>query len=194
MFWSRHPKVAFPLRVNCINFTSQHMWHLLCSQTLLCSLYIVSILHWSLFPEHMISLPLGNSWFHPFIIKYITELVSLRTMSMDSGLFPWISDRNYFTTSRSITNFVTHVKYITDCTIVNCPVKCAGGWHQKLTRYVVKLNQEKVMTSLLIGIQRWCIDLWTQNKNSSNSSRIVKRHSLWCLFRPCQHCVCVDPI
>ena len=37
-------------------------------------------------PEHLISLTLGSSLFHPFIIymyKYITEFVSLRTMFTD---------------------------------------------------------------------------------------------------------------
>ena len=36
----------------------------------------------SLFPEQLISLPLGSSWFHPFIIYtlYITELVTFRTV------------------------------------------------------------------------------------------------------------------
>ena len=39
----------------------------------------------SLFPEHMISLPLGSSCFHPFLIYalYITERVSFSTMFTD---------------------------------------------------------------------------------------------------------------
>ena len=46
-----------------VNRDGYHMWGRTCS----------------LFPEHMISLPLGSSWFHPFIVYalYITEFVSL---------------------------------------------------------------------------------------------------------------------
>ena len=40
------------------------------------------------FPEHLISLPLGSSWFHPFIINiYIHYRICLRTLV----LFSWIS-------------------------------------------------------------------------------------------------------
>ena len=50
--------------VICVNRDGCHMWGRKCS----------------LFPEHLISLRLGRSWFHPFIIYtlYITEFVSLR--------------------------------------------------------------------------------------------------------------------
>ena len=58
---------GFPLLV--VNRDGCYMWGRKCS----------------LFPEHLISLPLGSSWLHPFIIYtwYITEFVSFRTMFMD---------------------------------------------------------------------------------------------------------------
>ena len=47
----------------------------------------------SLFPEHLISLPLGCSWFHPFIIytSHNLSVLRLRVRINDSSLFAWIS-------------------------------------------------------------------------------------------------------
>ena len=43
----------------------------------------------ALFPEHLISLPLGSSGFHPFITEFVSIGLCLRIN--DSGLFAWIS-------------------------------------------------------------------------------------------------------
>ena len=58
----------------------------------------------SLFPEHMISLPLGSSYFHPFTI-YAMQKCSVYGLCLqinDSSLFVWISlivlSRTYFIT------------------------------------------------------------------------------------------------
>ena len=42
----------------------------------------------SLFPEHLISLPLGSSWFYPFIIY---TLHNKSVQGLMTGLFAWIS-------------------------------------------------------------------------------------------------------
>ena len=54
-----------------------HMWSMKCS----------------LFPEHLISLPLGSSWFHPFIIYTLQNfsVLGLCLRINDSGLLAWIS-------------------------------------------------------------------------------------------------------
>ena len=43
----------------------------------------------SLFPEHLISLPLGSSWFNPFII-YVIHNLSDYIYGLMTGLFAWI--------------------------------------------------------------------------------------------------------
>ena len=62
--------------VNLVNRDGCHMWSRKCS----------------LFPEHLISLPLGSSWFHPFI-NYIHYRIcrSNYFYGLMTGLFAWIS-------------------------------------------------------------------------------------------------------
>ena len=45
----------------------------------------------SLFPEHLISLPLGGSWFYLFIIYTLQNLSKDYVYGLMTGLFAWIS-------------------------------------------------------------------------------------------------------
>ena len=73
--------------VNKCDTSVSHMlngWYTSCDIWLVSS-YLVWGRKCLLFPEHLISLPFGSSWFRPFIIYtlYITEFVSFRTMFTD---------------------------------------------------------------------------------------------------------------
>ena len=109
IIWSsyRHCSQIWHFCVTYVEWFVHQLWHMTGFQLFLvnrdgCHMWGRKC---SLFPEHLVSLPLGRSWSHPFITYTLHNLSVYRQCLgiNDYGLFAWIS-----LTALSWTYFIIH--------------------------------------------------------------------------------------